>query len=90
MSRTNALANFCVASGAVGLDMCPLNENEMVEDSPEKQAGLRAALKGAREIFAGLGLKGFVEPLGFPVFSLRFKREALTAIDDIGGADLFR
>ena len=61
----------------------------MVDDTPEKAAGLRAALKAIRPILADRGLKGFVEPLGFPVSSLRFKREALAAIDDIDGADVF-
>jgi len=87
--QTEALAELCAASGAVGLVMCPLNENRMVEDSPEKQAGLRTALRALREILGAHGLKGFVEPLGFPVSSLRFKREALAAIDDIGAADIF-
>jgi len=86
--QAEALAKLCAASGAVGLVMCPLNENKMVEDSPEKQAGLRTALRALREILGAHGLKGFVEPLGFPVSSLRFKREALAAIDDIGGADV--
>ncbi len=87
--QTETLAKLCAASGAVGLVMCPLNENRMVEDSPEKQASLRAALTGARAILGAHGLRGFVEPLGFPVSSLRFKREALAAIDDVGGADVF-
>ena len=87
--QTEALAQLAAACGAAGLVMCPLNEGKMLEDTPEKQAGLRAALNGAREILAAHGLKGFVEPLGFPVSSLRFKREALAAIDDIGAADVF-
>ena len=87
--QTEALATLAAASGATGLVMCPLNEGKMVDDTPEKAAGLRAALKAIRPILADRGLKGFVEPLGFPVSSLRFKREALAAIDDIGGADVF-
>ena len=73
--RAETLAAIAAASGAKGLVMCPLNDNKFVEGTPEKAAG---------------GLKGFVEPLGFPVSSLRFKREALAAIDDIGGADIAR
>ena len=87
--QTEALAGFAEASGATGLVMCPLNEGKMLEDTPEKAAGLRAALKGAREILKAHGIKGFVEPLGFPVSSLRFKWDALAAIDDIGAADVF-
>ncbi len=87
--QTETLAKLAQACGATGLVMCPLNEGKMLEDTPEKAAGLRAALNGARAILQAHGLKGFVEPLGFPVSSLRFKREALAAIDDIGGADVF-
>lgn len=87
--QTESLAKLAVACGAAGLVMCPLNEGKMLEATPEKAAGLRAALKGAHAILAEFGLKGFVEPLGFPVSSLRFKREALAAIDDIEGADVF-
>ena len=77
-------------AGATGLVMCPLNEGKMLEDTPEKAAGLaRGALTAIAPILGGHGLKGFVEPLGFPVSSLRFKRDALAAIDDIGGADVF-
>jgi len=87
--QTESLAKLAAACGAIGLVMCPLNEGKMLEDTPEKAASLRAALKGARAILGEYGLKGFVEPLGFPISSLRFKREALAAIDDIRGADVF-
>jgi 2-keto-myo-inositol isomerase len=87
--QTEALAKLAAACGAVGLVMCPLNEGKMLEATPEKAAGLRAALKEARTILGAFGLKGFVEPLGFPVSSLRFKRDALAAIDDVKGADVF-
>ena len=87
--QTETLAKLAAACGATGLVMCPLNEGRMLEDTPEKAAGLRAALSGIRPILEDYGLKGFVEPLGFPISSLRLKREALVAIDDIGGADVF-
>ncbi len=38
--------------------MCPLNEGKMLEDTPEKAAGLRAALSGIRPILEDHGLKG--------------------------------
>jgi len=87
--QTESLARLAAACGAIGLVMCPLNEGKMLEDTPEKAAGLRAALKAAHAILGQFGLKGFVEPLGFPISSLRFKREALAAIDDVKGADVF-
>lgn len=87
--QAEALAKLAKASGAEGLVVCPLNEGKMLEDTPEKAASLRAALTALRNILGEYGIKGFVEPLGFPVSSLRFKREAIAAIDAIGGADTF-
>ncbi len=87
--QTEALAKLAAAAGAKALVMCPLNEGKMLEDTPEKAASLRAALTEIRPILVAHGLKGYVEPLGFPVSSLRMKRDALAAIDDIGGADVF-
>ena len=87
--QTESLAKLAAACGATGLVMCPLNEGKMLEDTPEKAANLRAGLKGALAILGEFGLKGFVEPLGFPISSLRFKRAALAAIDDIRGAEVF-
>jgi 2-keto-myo-inositol isomerase len=87
--QTETLAKLAAACGATGLVLCPLNEGKMLEDTPEKAASLRAALSRIRPILEDHGLNGFVEPLGFPISSLRFKRDALAAIDDIGGADTF-
>jgi 2-keto-myo-inositol isomerase len=87
--QTEMLAELAEACRATGLVMCPLNEGKMLEGTADKAAGLRAALSGIRPILERHGLKGFVEPLGFPVSSLRFKRDALAAVDDIGGADIF-
>lgn len=87
--QAEALAKLARASRAEGLVVCPLNEGKLLEDTPEKAAGLRAALTALRDILGEYGIKGFVEPLGFPVSSLRFKREALAAIDAIGAADTF-
>ena len=88
--QTEALARLAAAAGAKALVMCPLNEGKMLEDTPEKAASLRAALTGIRPILVAHSLMGYVEPLGFPVSSLRMKRDALAAIDAIGGADVFK
>lgn len=87
--QTEALAKLAKASRAEGLVVCPLNEGKLLENTPEKAAGLRAALTALRDILGEFGIKGFVEPLGFPISSLRFKKEALAAIDAIGAADTF-
>ncbi len=83
--RAVALADYAAASGAKALVMCPLNDGTRVafED-------LVAALKAMKPILAERHLTGLVEPLGFPVSSLRTKKEALRAIDAAGGGDVYK
>lgn len=87
--QAEALADLAQACNATGLVMCPLNENRFVEPSTQKTQGLHEALSSMAKILQARNLKGFVEPLGFPVSSLRFKQEALDAIDAIDEADTF-
>lgn len=89
-AQAERLAQLAAACGATGLVACPLNDGSHLEASTEKRAGLEAALRGLGEILARYNLKGFIEPLGFPISSLRFKREAIDAIDAIGSADRFQ
>lgn len=65
--------------------MCPLNEGK-----PVVFYDLVAALTAMRRILRDRGLTGLVEPLGFPVSSLRTKKEAVAAIEVAGGADTYR
>ena len=83
--RAMALADYAQACGAKALVMCPLNDGTRVA-----HADLVAALAALAPTLRALGLTGLVEPLGFPVSSLRTKREALAAIDAAGGADVYR
>jgi 2-keto-myo-inositol isomerase len=84
-ARAVRLADYAKAAGAKALVMCPLNDG-----TPVAQADLVAALKSMAPILRERGLVGLVEPLGFPISSLRTKREALAAIDGAGGADVYR
>lgn len=83
--RAVALADYAAASGARALVMCPLNDGTEVSFDD-----LVAALGAMRPILAERGLTGLVEPLGFPISSLRSKREALAAIDAAGGGEVYR
>lgn len=65
--------------------MCPLNDG-----TPVAHADLVAALAAMAPILRDRGLVGLVEPLGFPVSSLRTKAEAVAAIDEAGGGDVCR
>jgi 2-keto-myo-inositol isomerase len=83
--RAVRLADYARAAGAKALVMCPLNDGTTVA-----HADLVAALKAMAPILRERGLMGLVEPLGFPISSLRTKKEALAAIDAAGAADVYR
>lgn len=84
-ARAVAMADYAAASGAKALVMCPLNEGKEVSFDD-----LVAALTAMKPILEERGLTGLVEPLGFPVSSLRTKAEAIRAIDAAGGGDVYR
>ncbi|MFJ1294162.1 TIM barrel protein, partial [Paracoccus yeei] len=84
-ARAEAMADYANACGARALVMCPLNDG-----SPVAFDDLVAALKAMRPILEQRGLTGLVEPLGFPVSSLRSKAEAIRAIRAAGGEGTYR
>lgn len=83
--RALALADYAAASGAKALVMCPLNDGNKVSFDD-----LVASLKAMKPILQERGLTGLVEPLGFPISSLRTKREALDAIAAAGGEGVYK
>lgn len=83
------LADYARDVGAAALVLVPVNDGTGQEDGA-RQKSLRAALTALKPILTARGLLGFVEPLGFEICSLRSKREAVEAIEDIGGQDTFR
>ncbi|WP_353851092.1 TIM barrel protein, partial [Acidiphilium sp.] len=68
-ARALALADYAQACGARALVMCPLNDG-----TPVPHGDLVAALRELVPILRQHGITGLVEPLGFPVSSLRTKR----------------
>lgn len=84
-ARAVALADYARAAGAEALVMCPLNDG-----TPVAEADLVAALAAMAPILRERGLAGLVEPLGFPISSLRTKAAAVAAIEAAGGGDVYR
>lgn len=84
-ARAEAMADYAAACGAKALVMCPLNDG-----TPVGFDDLVAALKAMKPILDARGLTGLVEPLGFPVSSLRSKAEAVRAIQAAGGEKTYR
>jgi len=83
------LADYARDVGARALVLVPVNDGTGQRDG-ERQANLRAALKGLKPILEERGLIGYVEPLGFDICSLRSKREAVEAIAAVGGEGRFK
>jgi 2-keto-myo-inositol isomerase len=84
------LARTARDCGAEALVLCPVNDVSFRPADNQRIAGLHRALTELAPILAGEGLKGLVEPLGFPESSLRLKREAIEAIDATGTAATFK
>jgi len=84
-AQTEKLADYAAACGAKALVMCPLNDG-----TPVAQANVVAALKAIKPILVERGIQGLVEPLGFPVSSLRRKADAIAAIQAAGGEGVFK
>ncbi len=66
LAKATALLQEAKAIGAKALVMCPLNEGIAI--SPEQT---QEAMQKLAPLFAEYGIQGYVEPLGFPVSSLR-------------------
>lgn len=87
--QAERLAELASAAGAEGLVCCPLVSADYRATLEEKNLALRAALEGLQPILEKHRLHGFIEPLGFPISSLRFKRQAVDAIRELGAEDRF-
>ena len=69
--------------------LVPTNDGSGCADG-ERQANLRNALKHLQPMLKQAGIFGLVEPLGFESCSLRFKSEAVAAIKDTPGGEVFK
>jgi 2-keto-myo-inositol isomerase len=89
-TEARALARYARECGAKALVLVPVNDASFRVSEKARLSGLRHALTALVPILGETGLEGFVEPLGFAISSLRLKREALDAIDAVGGAHVLR
>ncbi|MFC3282715.1 TIM barrel protein [Litchfieldella rifensis] len=83
-TQAEKLAQLVDAAGGRGLVLCPLVDGDYRASEEEKHAGLKQALTALDGILGRYDLQGFVEPLGFPISSLRTKEKAVRAIQELG------
>lgn len=84
-----ALMKIASAAGAEAVSLIPRNDN-LGMGNGERQAALRVALKALKPMLEDHGLIGMVEPLGFEICALRYKSEAVDAIEATGGTGRFK
>lgn len=84
-----ALMKIAKAAGAEAVSLIPRNDNQGMGNG-ERQAALRVALKALKPMLDDHDLIGMVEPLGFEICALRYKAEAVEAIDGVGGKGRFK
>ena len=87
--EARALMEIARAAGAEAVSLIPRNDN-LGMGNGERQAALRVALKALLPMLEDHGLIGMVEPLGFEICALRYKSEAVDAIEAIGGTGRFK
>ncbi|MDN3557840.1 TIM barrel protein [Halomonas maura] len=83
-AQAENLARLVAACGGRGLVLCPLVDGDYPGSEDDKTAGLKQALTALDGILGQHDLQGFVEPLGFPISTLRTKQAAMTAIRELG------
>jgi len=84
-----ALMQIAQAAGAEAVSLIPRNDN-LGMGNGERQAALRIALKVLGPMLEDHGLIGLIEPLGFEICALRFKSEAVDAIESLDAQGRFK
>jgi 2-keto-myo-inositol isomerase len=77
------------ACGAEAVSLIPANDGSGRANG-ERQANLRIALRHLRPMLEDHDLIGMIEPLGFETCALRFKEEAIAAVEGLDARDRFR
>jgi 2-keto-myo-inositol isomerase len=88
-AEAKSLIHYAAELEAPGLVLCPAHEPRDNWDDPTKDTKLREGLKNLKPIFAGEGIKGYVEPLGMFHSTMKKQAQAVSAINDIDGWDDF-
>ncbi|MFS8149196.1 TIM barrel protein [Vreelandella titanicae] len=87
--QAETLAQWVHEAGGRGLVLCPLVDAEHRASAEERKAGLEQALTALDKVLGRYDLQGFVEPLGFPISSLRAKGEAVEVIQALNLSSRF-
>ncbi len=84
-----ALMKIAQTAGGEAISLIPRNDNQGMGNG-ERQAALRVALRALKPMLEDHGLVGMVEPLGFEICALRYKSEAVDAIEALDAKGRFK
>ncbi len=87
--QARELSFYAMRCGAEAIVICPVNDASFRPARDELLKGIRNALRALKPVLSDHGVRGLIEVVGFPSSSLSLKREAVDAIDSIGGRDEF-
>lgn len=85
--KTRELTEMMDASTVVGcrrIVLCPVNDPSDKRSPDQQHIDLVSALNHYAPLFEKYGMIGLVEPLGFEICSVRFKKQAASAIAETG------
>ena len=89
-SEAAALARYARECGAHALVLCPVNDAGYRPAESVRLHDLHQALRALAPILEDAGITGLIEPLGFAQSSLRYKADAVEAVEELELGDRFR
>ena len=87
--QATALVDFAQSCGAEGVALIPRVATAPVSRTQQRQMLLNALTK-LGPVFAGTGVVGLIEPLGFGVSTLRYKDDVAEVLHQLGMPSYFR
>ena len=91
--KKQELTDLMETAASVGcrkIVLCPVNDAGDQRTASQQHDDLVAALIGYAPLFEQYNMTGLVEPLGFSICSIRYKRQAAEAIDDSRYSHLYQ
>ncbi len=90
VKQLHSLVEIASLAGIDAVVLCPVNDAGDIRTYGQRMDDTIAALAAFGPVLQEAGILGFVEPLGFSQCSLRFKRDAVQAIEQSGYQECFK
>ncbi len=81
VAELRAMVDLASSAGIEAVVLCPVNDRDETRPREQRMEDTVRALDAYGPIFTDAGVKGYIEPLGFSFCSLRYKRDAVAAIE---------